>query len=58
MVRSNPITPEVSEEDVGESERHPITHHLTLCAFATIDEKSLALANDCDGCDVTFYGGA
>jgi hypothetical protein len=36
----------VGEEDVVQTERHPVTHHLPLRALAAVEQQRLSLAHD------------
>jgi hypothetical protein len=48
------VSVKVREEDVLETERDTVAHHLTLSTLAAIEEQSLAFADDGDGRDVAL----
>jgi hypothetical protein len=48
----------VCEEDVVECERDTVAHHLSLRAFAAIEQHRFALASEGNGGDVSFDSGS
>src|SRR5437764_14822873 len=46
------------EEDLGQSEAHPVAHHLALRALAALEQERLALAHERHRGDVAPHGGA